>query len=107
MKQLENKIKFLENLGKEELKKGYIKFNIPDENDMYSLNGEGVWAYVSEEDKEKYFDDSYKGKILAILCDDPINHANILSYGTEVVLQCHGKDRATLDPEWIIEILNH
>lgn len=103
---LVNKTKFLENLPKEELEKGYIKFNIPDKNNLYSLNGEGIWGWVSGEDKENYFDNNYKGKIMAILCNNPINHAGILTYGTEVILQCHGENRPTLDPEWIMDFLN-
>ena len=48
-----NKTEFIKNMDKEDFEKGLIKFNIPDEYSPSSLNGEGVWASVTQEDKEK------------------------------------------------------
>ena len=99
-KQILNKAKFLSALDTETLEQGYIKFNIRSQNqDCYP---EGVWGWVAPEEKKKYQDDSFAGKITAILCNDPIfNYRGDLVYGDEVVLQCNGKLRAYLDPEWI------
>ena len=51
---MNNKGKFIESMSKEEFDKGLIKFNIPDEDRINSLNGEGVWGWVTQEDKENY-----------------------------------------------------
>ena len=96
-----NKSDFLETLPEDQYNAGLIKFNIPDEDRIDSLNGEGVWGWVSPEDKKKYDDDKYQGKITAILLNWPINYFGILSWGDELVLQCHGGNRPTLDPEWV------
>ena len=105
MKDLVNKGEFFEKLPEVEQKAGYIKFNIPDEDKINSLNGEGVWGWCSEEDKEKYNDDNYHGNIVAILLNTPINYFGRLVWGTEVVLKCHGDSRPTLDPDWVKEYL--
>lgn len=102
---IENKEKFLEALTEEQLKAGYLKFNIPDENEITSLNGEGVWGWATPEEKLKYNDDTYKGKITAILMNQPIEYYGRLHWGDEVIIQCHGEDRPTLDPEWVKENL--
>lgn len=94
---------FLESLSEEQLNAGYIKFNIPDIDDLDSSNGEGVWGWVSPEDKAKYDDDRYNGKITAILCNMPLNFSGILWWGSEVTLTCHGSKRPTLSKEWITE----
>lgn len=94
-------------LSDEEYNKGLIKFNIPDANDIYSLGGEGVWGWVSSEDKNKYNDNSYEGKITAILLNTPLEYFGVLRWGMEVQLQCHGDCRPTLDPEWIKEFLQN
>lgn len=96
-----NKKNFLESLSDKELKDGYFKFNIPDENTPYKLNGEGVWGWLNPEDKAKYKDDNFTGQLTAILCNDPINYGGLLSYGSEVKIACHGDNRPTLDPDWI------
>ena len=41
---MNNKSEFIRSLDKEEFEKGLIKFNIPDEDKIDSLNGEGVWG---------------------------------------------------------------
>ena len=94
------KADFLETLSEQELNDGYIKFNIPDEDRLDSLNGEGVWGWVTPEEKEKYNDDSYTGEITAILCNVPLNFYGILWYGSEVKLTCHGASRPTLSKQW-------
>lgn len=105
MKELVNKGDYFEALTKQQQEEGYIKFNIPDEDKIDSLNGEGVWGWVTPEDKDKYNDDNYHGKITAILLNTPLNYFGVLTWGTEVVLQCHGESRPTLDSEWVKENL--
>lgn len=100
-----NKGEFIEGLTQEQFNAGTIKFNIPDEDRPNDLGGEGVWGWVTEEDKVKYHDDSYCGKLTAILLNQPIEYFGRLVWGTEVVLQCHGPRRPTLDPEWVKENL--
>lgn len=97
---------FLETLSEEELNAGYMKFNIPDEDNIHSLNGEGVWGWMTKEDEELYNDDNYHGKAKAILCNDPLNYMGVLFWGCEVELVCHGDCRPTLSPEWIKEKLH-
>lgn len=87
---IENKGVMIESMDSAVLEAGYIKFNLPDE---------GVWAYASPEDKKKYDDDSYFGKITAILLNPPL--FSNLNWGDEVTLICHGANRPTLDPEFI------
>ena len=100
-----NKAEFIEALSEEDFNEGCIKFNIPPEENPTSLNGEGVWGWCTPEDKEKYNDDSYNGKITAILSNTPIEYYRRLNWADEVVLQCHGGSRPTLDPEWVKEYL--
>ena len=102
---MSNKTEFIENMDKEDFEKGLIKFNIPDEDRPSSLNGEGVWGWVTQEDKEKHDDNTYKGKITAILVNHPLTYYGILGWGDEVVLQCHGDSRPTLAPDWVKENL--
>lgn len=99
------KKEFVESLSKEAFNAGLIKFNIPDEDNITNLNGEGVWGWVVEEDKEKYNDDSFNGNITAILLNQPLNYYGMLNWADEVVLKCHGSSRPTLDPEWVMENL--
>ena len=102
-----NRADELEKKTNEELEAGYIKFNIPDEDNPDSLNGEGVWGWCTPEDKAKYDDDNYTGKIEALLCNAPINYMGELEWGDKVQLRCHGSNRPTLDPEWVqYEILD-
>lgn len=100
-----NKGKFIESLSKDEFNVGLIKFNIPDEDSIGSTSGEGVWGYATAEDKAKYNDDSFYGKITAILLNQPLNYYGRLNWGDEVTLQCHGDQRPTLDPNWVMENL--
>lgn len=102
---MSNKTEFIENMDEEDFEKGLIKFNIPDKHRTSSLNGEGVWGWVTQEDKEKHDDNTYKGKITAILVNHPLNYYGILRWGDEVVLQCHGDSRPTLAPDWVKENL--
>lgn len=105
MSKLVYKGDFIESLTREQFSAGNIKFNIPDEDHPNNLNGEGVWGWVTEEDKAKYHDDNYHGKLTAILLNNPLEYFGRLVWGTEVVLQCHGPRRPTLDPEWVKENL--
>lgn len=99
-----NKKDFMLSLTEKERNNGYIKFNIQDEDDLTRID-EGIWGWITEENKEKYNDDNFFGTITAILCNDPLNFSDKLSYGSEVVLRCNGSDRPTLDIDWIYENL--
>ena len=105
MGEIINKGKFIESLDEKQFNKGTIKFNIPDEEDIYSKNGEGVWGWVTPEDYEKYHDDNYTGKITAILCNQPLNYYGRLNWGDEVILKCNGENRPTLDVDFVKENL--
>lgn len=105
MKEIINKGKFIEALSEEKLKAGYIKFNIPDEDNPSSNGGEGVWGWCTDDDKAKYNDDDYHGNITAILLNQPINYCGKLSWGDEVILRCQGENRPTIDSDWIREHL--
>ena len=102
-----NKEDFLKTLTDEQLNAGYFKFNIPDEDDPTCLSGEGVWGWCTPDEKIKYDDDTYDGKITAILMNQPIEYYGRLNWGDEVILQCHSYNRPTLDPEWVKENLTH
>lgn len=98
---------WFEKLSEEEQNAGYIKFNIPDEDKPNSLNGEGVWGWVTPEDKAKYNDDNCHEVIKAILCNSPLNYMGILFWGMEVEIKCHGDRRPTLNPEWVEENISN
>ena len=98
-----NKSEKIKSMSKEEYNNGLLRFNIPGCDDLYSLSGEGVWGWASPEDKKKYEDDTYEGKITAILLNNPLEYFGVLRWGVEVQLKCHGDCRPTLDPEWIAE----
>ena len=100
-----NKGEFIESMSKDDFNAGLIKFNIPDEDNIGSTNGEGVWGYVTAKDKEKYNDNSFYDTITAILLNQPLNYYGRLNWGDEVVLRCHGDKRPTIDPNWVIENL--
>ena len=100
-----NKGDFLKSLTDEQISAGYLKFNIPDEDNPTCLNGEGVWGWATPDEKEKYDNDTYNGKITAILMNQPIEYYGRLNWGDEVILKCHGDSRPTLDPEWVKENL--
>lgn len=100
-----NRGEFIESLSKEDFNAGLIKFNIPDEDNLGSNNGEGVWGYVTADDKAKYNNNSFNGTITAILLNQPLNYYGRLNWGDEVVLRCHGDKRPTIDPNWVIENL--
>lgn len=105
MKRIINKGKFIESLSEERFHAGVIKFNIPNPKYIYDKSGEGVWGWVTQEEKEKYHDDNYFGTITAILVNDPIYYAGKLHWGDEVKLRCNGNVRPTLDVEWVKEYL--
>lgn len=96
---------FIESLSDDERNAGYIKFNIPNPETPDGLNGEGVWGWVSPEDKQKYDDDSFTGKLTVILCNDPLYYSGILLAGQEMVVRCNGENRPILDPDWVQEHL--
>ena len=81
---------FIDALSEEERNAGYIKFNIPDPETPENLNGEGVWGWLTPDDKKKYDDDSFTGKLPVILCNDPLNYFGRLFAGQEVIVRCTG-----------------
>lgn len=103
VRDLPYKASVLNGMSEEELHAGYMKFNIPDPDNLDSLNGEGVWGWMTPEDKAKYMDDRFHGELPAILCNTPINFYGVLWWGCEVVVQCHGAGRPTLSRKWIEE----
>lgn len=86
-----------------EIDAGYMKFNIPNPDNLDSLNGEGVWGWMTPENKAKYMDDRFHGELPAILCNTPINFHGVLWWGSEVMVQCHGASRPTLSKRWVEE----
>ena len=105
MSNIISKSEFIESLTEEQFNAGLIKFNIPDEDDIYSTNGEGVWGWATQDDITKYNNDRYHGEITAILLNVPFNDFRRLKWGDEVKLKCHGCRRPTLDPDWVNENL--
>ena len=93
-----NRKDYINSLDSETIDAGWIKFNIPANDDIYSLNGEGVWGYAEPQDKEKYHDDTYTGTITAILLNEPMQDCGLHLYD-EVQLVCHGDSRPTIDPK--------
>ena len=93
--------KKMEKMNEVDRNSGFVKFNIPDPEDIECENGEGVWGWVDTESKKKYNDDSFFGKIEAILCNNPLNYYGILVQGIKVILKCNGPARPILDPEWV------
>ena len=104
MDKIINRASFMHSLNNRQREDGYIKFNIPPEHP--SAYPEGVWGWVSGEDKKKYQNNSFCGKITAILCNNPLNYCGLLEYGSEVVIKCNGEYRAELDPAWMRKYLS-
>ena len=102
---LKNMADFLETLTDRQLVDGCVWFRVPNEQHIHDLMGEIVYGWVTPEDKEKYQDKHYQGKISAILCGPTLAWCTELPCFTEVVLQCHGGIAPTLDPEWVMEHL--
>lgn len=99
---LVSKIDFLETLPKEVFEGNVIKFNIPSADKIGKTNnGEGVWGWVSVEDKSKHDDDEFRGEIPAILCNTPMNFGGILFWGTEVLIKCNGNMRPVISSDWV------
>ena len=95
----------LDGMSENDLKVGYIKFNIPNKPYDTDGNGEGVWGWVDPETKQRYEDDSYNGQIQAILCNNPFTDYGVLRWGMLVQLKCHGPYRPSLDMEWLDNII--
>ena len=98
---LQYALEVIEGLTEAEKETGYIKFNIPNPDDINSLNGEGVWGWVYPEDKELYDDDNFYGLIPAILCNNPMYYGDQLEYGVVVQLKCNGPNRPIINPGWV------
>ena len=95
----------LDAMSTTELRSGYVKFFVPDPPNLERGVGEIGWAWVNTEDRTKYDDDQYTGKLTAILCEDLWQYGGLLRSGVEVVLQCVGEEAPILDPEWVQEKL--
>lgn len=70
------KADFMDGLSEKQFDEGCIKLYIP--ADGNGGCGEGIWGWITPEDKEKYMDDNFYGEIKAVLCNDPINYFGIL-----------------------------
>ena len=97
--------KELDALTDAELRAGYVKFFSPSPPNLEGGGGEIGWAWVNAEDRAKYDDDQYTGKLTAILCEDLWHYGGLLRSGVEVVLQCIGEEAPMIDPEWVQEKL--
>lgn len=98
---------FLQQLSKEEFNKGMIKINLQKINSLNSLNGEGCWAWISEEDRKEYDNDTSNAVVKVILSNSPLEYMGILFWGSELEVKCNGSNRPTLSKEWVIDkILN-
>lgn len=93
---------FLEQLSEEEFNKGVRKVNLQYIDNLDRLNGEGVWAWLSEGDREEYDNNSNK-LINVILANSPLSYEGILFWGSEIEVRCNGWNRPTLSEEWVDE----
>lgn len=87
--------------------KRIIKVNLPDsEENFISGNGEGVWAFIrNEDDMEKY--DNGEGSFEVILLNHSMYYYNILSWGNVILVDGRGaSDRPVMNKEWIEQILS-
>lgn len=83
------------------------KVNLQEMDNLGSLNGEGCWAWVPEEDREEYDSDNGNKVIKVILANSPLEYMGILFWGSELEVQCNGANRPTLSSEWVTDkILN-
>lgn len=98
---------FLKQLSIDEFNNGIRKVNLQEINDLDNLNGEGVWVWLSEEDRKEYSNDSSNKIIKGILANNPFNYENILFWGSEIEIKCNCDKRPNLSKEWTIKkILN-
>ena len=96
---------YLQRLSEDERINGYIKVNIP-RYGKEGLGGEGCWVWINPQDKEKYADDNFFGKINGILDNETVYaYPGVLLPGMVITMKCNGDKRPTLDPEWIQEKL--
>ncbi len=91
--------------SQEELLSGYTMINIINDGQEFPFVSEGVWVWITPEDKKKYNDDTYTGKLKGILCNNPILYGVLLHFGIEVQIECKGDKRGELDAEWINSII--
>lgn len=93
---------FLERLSEDEFNAGMIKFNIPDEDKIgKTINGEGVWGWISKEDREKYNNGNFKGELKVILANTPLKFYGLFFWGTELAITCQGSNRPVLSAQWM------
>lgn len=105
MKEIRNRSTYIRSLSKKEFDDGCVKFNIPDPHRIESTSGEGVWGWIEPEEREKYSSSTCHEKMTAILLNVPTNYAEILFWGAEVTIKCHGECRPTLDPDWVRDVI--
>ena len=94
---------FIESLSDEEFNAGVIKFRIPPQDSDGC--GESIWGWLTPEDKKKYKNNDFDGEIKAILVNQPINYYDALTWGSEVIIKCHGEDAPTLSNGFIRDVL--
>ena len=75
-----------------------IKVNLSPEG---SNNGEGVWAVVSLDDKEKYVNDTKGEYFIAMLANDAIAFYPNRSWGLHVIARFNGGNRPVCGCDWI------
>ncbi|NFO41852.1 hypothetical protein FDB42_17540 [Clostridium botulinum] len=98
---------FLQQLSEEEFNSGMRKVNLQEIDNLDKLNGEGVWVWLSEEDRKEYDDNNSNKVIKAILANSPLAYMGILFWGSEIEIRCNYGGRPNLSKEWVAEkILN-
>ena len=97
------KADFMDGLSEKQFDEGCIKLYIP--ADGNGGCGEGIWGWITPEDKKKYMDDNFYGEIKSVLCNNPINYFGILFWGCEIPIICQGKDRPILSEDYIKNVL--
>lgn len=98
---------FLESLNEREFNNGVTKIYIFDSErfpDEFHYD-ESLWAYFTEEEREKVKDDSYFGEIKCVLCNSPLNFCGILNWGTEVIVKKDIDECLKLSGRWMKEML--
>lgn len=103
MKKTTNRTEFIKTLTEEQFNAGCFKLYIPPESK--DMCGEGIWGWMAPENKDKYNDDNFYGKLPAILCNAPLNYADKLECFDEIVVKCQGAEKPELDPDFIKEYL--
>lgn len=102
-----DKRSFLESLSEEEFNNGLLRIRIINDEKFPEecYYDESLWAYFTEEEREKVKDDSYFGEIKGVLCNSPLNFCGILNWGTEVIVKKDIDECLKLSKKWMKEML--